>query len=89
MVFDWECSEDVSLAGLCLTRLLLTAEGVVAVGGFVGDREGDALDDSVSSSWALDLDRFSDLVTGWKRPGTALKDDGWLAIESIFLNSAM
>jgi hypothetical protein len=44
---------------------------------------------SLSSNWAFDGDRFRLAVLGVNRPGCALKADGWPAIESIFLNSAM
>jgi hypothetical protein len=44
---------------------------------------------SGSSKQALELLRFKDFSTGWKRPGCALKAEGCPAIESIFLNSVI
>ena len=44
---------------------------------------------SGSSRPALELLLFNDWVVGLAKPGLALNEDGWLAIESIFLNWAM
>lgn len=81
------CRVETSSVLSCLTRFALGA--TEAGEGFAVDLRGDWRLESASLKPAFELVRLSVAPTGWKRPGAAQNAEGWLAMESIFLNSAI
>lgn len=81
-------AEDVS-SEMCIRARLAGAEFSKRSGSAGFSDVAAVTVSSLSPSLALDWVRFRVFFAGLMRPGWALKEDGWLAIESIFLNSAM
>lgn len=84
--FGLASSWSVAEAGIVLNGLVdsgrpITGGGIRVAGSFPAVRGL-----SGSSRSALELLLFRDCAVGLAKPGRARKDDGWFAIESIFLN---